>query len=102
MISAALAKIEADLRQAVACRLFAQTGRLISAFCSAAAAEAKALPVGDPERRRIVAHVHEALEWTHCMLSTARSAQAAEIQRLALLDGYLRRRSEPTSLGLDA
>ncbi len=84
-----LAEIEHELRRAVASLAYADVERLIKEFCGAAAAQAAALPQGDPEIGRLVRHVDEVLDWAHLMLSTARAACVAELTRISILHRYL-------------
>jgi len=97
MISPALTAIETELRQAAAHRAYAEVERLAIRVGAAAAAEARALPSGDPGIREIATWLNELFESTEIMIRISRASQADEFRRAAFLQRYLprRQRQEP-------
>ena len=96
MISSSLTAIETELRQAAARRAYNDVKRLAVGVGVAAAAEARALPAGDPGIREIAAWLNELFESTEIMLRISRASQADEFRRIAFLQRYLPRQQRPT------
>jgi hypothetical protein len=91
MISPSLTAIGTELRHAAARRAYAEVERLVVRAGAAAAAEARALPAGDPGIRDIASWLNELFESTGIMLRIARTSQADEFRRMLFLKRYLSR-----------
>jgi hypothetical protein len=89
MISSNLATLSNELRRAAARRAYAEVERLAVRVGEAAAAEARALPAGDPGVREIAIWLKELFDRTEILLRIARTSQADEFRRLTFLRRYL-------------
>jgi hypothetical protein len=103
MISSNLATLGSNLRQAATRRAYADVERLAVKVGAAAAAEASALPAGDPGVGKIAAWLKDLFARTEILLRIARASQAHELRHLTFLKRYLPppdRRAEHVRLAL--
>jgi hypothetical protein len=84
-----LTHLENDLRTAAVQRRYTDVERLARLYCSAAEAQAKSLPRGDPRIAQMVRHVEATLEWSRLILCAARAIAADELSSLPLLSRYI-------------
>jgi hypothetical protein len=91
MISPTLVSLSNELVRAAGRRRYAEVERLAVRAGSAAAAEARALPAGDPGIREIAAWLKDLFGRTEILLRIARAAQASEYRRITFLQKYLPR-----------
>jgi hypothetical protein len=95
MISATLASLSDDLRRAAGRRAYAEVQRLAVELGSAAAAQARTLPAGDPRIADIAAWLKEEYNRTEILLRISRASQAADLRRVTFLQRYLKRQDRP-------
>jgi len=89
MISSNLTALSDELRKAAARRAYVEVERLAVKVGDAAAAQARALPAGDPGVREIAAWLKELFDRTEILLRIARASQGDEYRRLTFLRRYL-------------
>jgi len=89
MISSGLIKAGNNLRQAATRRAYRDVEHLARKAGADAAAEARALPAGDPGVGEIVDWLTDLFDRTEILLRIARASQAAELRRIAYLRRYL-------------
>jgi hypothetical protein len=103
MISSNLIALGSDLQRAATRRAYAAVERLAVKVGAAAAAEAKALPAGDPGIGEIAAWLKDLFGRTEILVRIARVSQADELRHLTFLKRYLPRadrRAEHVRLAL--
>ena len=91
MISPELVMLSNELVRAAGRRRYADAGRLALKVGTAAAAEARALPAGDPGIREVAAWLKDLFDRTEILLRVGRASQAAELRRINFLSQYLPR-----------
>ena len=92
-----LPNTEAELRNAVATRLYGEVQRLLVSYCTAARAQIRCLPPGSQERLEAQKAVQEVLNWTNRMLRAGRESIALELRRLPRVQRYLQAPPATTS-----
>ncbi|HUB83158.1 MAG TPA: hypothetical protein VMB03_30365 [Bryobacteraceae bacterium] len=89
MISPALLTLSEELRRAASRRAYRDVEHLARRAGSAAAAEVRALPSGDPGICEIAEWLKDLFDRTEILLRIARASQAAELRRIAFLRRYM-------------
>ena len=84
-----LTSIERELRRAVEIQHYGEVQRLVLSFCEAAEAHARALPPGDPRLDAIASMTGELLEWTRCMVKSARESVVMQLRQIPKVQRYL-------------
>jgi hypothetical protein len=90
MIPSRLERLEAELRQAAACRRYQEVARLATEYGEAARAYARSLPQGDSRAAEAGRKLDDLLSWALVMMQAARSACAAGLRRAAMANCYAR------------
>ena len=84
-----LSQIENELRRAVEVQHHAEIQRLVLAFCQAAEAHARALPLGDARIGEIASMTQEVLQWTRTMVQSARASLVLNLRQVPKLKRYV-------------
>jgi len=93
----ALLKTEAELRSAVASRLYGDVQRLLVLYGSETRAHIRSLPAGSQELLDAQRRVQEMLDWTNRMIRAGRESIALELRRLPRVQRYLQAPPAPAS-----
>lgn len=102
MIPKSLQVLEIELRCAVEGQRFEEAARLSTQYCRLALDQIARLPERGAAAREIVMRVRDVLEYAHVRMRMARSAIAARLLPLSLINLYLNSPKPGTRLHLQA